>query len=103
MMNNSSTFSKLTNTQRTKMYELISFAVVDSPSLAQVQMCNCGVNDEFMGVLMDAFKAAGMTTRPLSHKLIVIFRCLFHRIWEECGQTVVVVGTRIFAVNFVII
>ncbi len=69
-MNNSDMFKKLTNVQKTKFYNLLSFSIVDNPSLKRVQMCNSGVDDEFISFLMDLMISEGTL------KLLLYFSCV---------------------------
>ena len=47
-MNNNTSLTRMTADQRTKMVELISYSIVDTPGISQVKMCNANVDDEMM-------------------------------------------------------
>ena len=51
-MNNSGLLQQMTQEQRRKMQQLIVYACVDHPNIRCVQMCNAGVDDSFLEIIL---------------------------------------------------
>merc|ERR1712217_814408 len=51
-MNNNAMMSKMSDTERGNMEDLIVNAMVKQEGLQQVQMCNANVNDHFLGKIL---------------------------------------------------